>query len=93
MSQGIQKWVNLINIVETPTVEVVSILAFMVASDVLFTIFWSVRRWWQKPGSKWRFAIDRGGTFTDLVGVDPARQLPHGKAPLLLIVRIRRSVH
>ena len=24
-----------------------------------------------KPGSKWRFAIDRGGTFTDLVGVDP----------------------
>ncbi|MFQ5330176.1 MAG: hydantoinase B/oxoprolinase family protein [Thermodesulfobacteriota bacterium] len=25
----------------------------------------------KKSNSKWRFAIDRGGTFTDLVGIDP----------------------
>ncbi|MFQ5585635.1 MAG: hydantoinase B/oxoprolinase family protein [Thermodesulfobacteriota bacterium] len=24
-----------------------------------------------KPASKWRFAVDRGGTFTDVVGLDP----------------------
>jgi 5-oxoprolinase (ATP-hydrolysing) len=24
-----------------------------------------------EPSSKWRFAIDRGGTFTDLVAIDP----------------------
>ena len=24
-----------------------------------------------KPAAKWRFAIDRGGTFTDIVALDP----------------------
>jgi len=24
------------------------------------------------PASKWRFAVDRGGTFTDVIGVDPS---------------------
>ncbi len=35
----------------------------------------------KKPGAKWKFAVDRGGTFTDVIGVDP-----HGRLHALKIL-------